>query len=352
MILHVDMDAFFAAVEERDNPHLRGRPIVVGADPLKGLGRGVVSTANYQARKYGIHSAMPISWAYRANPDAVFLPVDMPRYKAVSQRIMNLLRQYGTRIEQVSVDEAYLKLKLNIKNKISKSVYEIAAEIAKTIKNAIWEKEKLTCSIGIGPNKLVAKIASDHQKPDGLKVIRPDDVQDFLDPKPVETLPGIGPKTALTLKEKWKVKTVFDLRKIPRAELTKTFGKNGDWIFAIAQGQDDRPVEETHEIKSIGRQTTFGTDTNNSQLIISTVFELLAETFQELNEEKLLGKTLTVIVRYTGFVTHTSQETFRGELNFEKAKQLCLKLLLPYLGKNRKIRLVGVRIKCYNPWSE
>lgn len=345
MILHVDMDAFFAAIEERDNPHLQGKSIVVGADPKGGFGRGVVSTANYEARKYGIHSALPISIAYRLNPNAVFLPVDMPRYKAVSEAIMSILKCYGTRIEQVSVDEAYLELKLNIKNKISKSVYEIAAEIAKAIKREVWEKEKLTCSIGIGPNKLIAKIASDHQKPDGLTIVPPNEAQVFLDPKSVRVLPGIGPKTHAVLNQKWGIETIFDLRQVPKETLIEAFGKNGQWIFEIAQGIDARPVEEIREIKSVGRQTTFPTDTNNSQLIISTVFELLEETFQELNEEKLLGKTLTVIVRYAGFETHTSQETFSEKLTFEKAKALSLKLLLPYLGKKQKIRLVGVRIK-------
>lgn len=340
MILHVDMDAFFAAIEERDNPHFQGKPIVIGADPLKGLGRGVVSTANYEARKYGIKSAMPISWAYRANPKAVFLPVDMPRYKAVSERIMSILKRYGTRIEQVSVDEAYLELdnELRIMN------YEETQKIAEEIKQKIKNNERLTCSIGIGPNKLIAKIASDHQKPDGLTIVRPNEVQAFLDPKSVRVLPGVGPKTYAVLHQKWGIKTVSNLRRVPKETLVETFGKNGRWIFEIAQGIDERPVEEVREVKSVGRQTTFETDTNNSQLIISTVFELLEETFQELNEEKLLGKTLTVVVRYAGFETHSSQKNVEKSLDFQTAKQLTLKLLLPYLGKKRKIRLVGVRV--------
>lgn len=344
MILHLDMDAFFAAIEERDNPHLRGKAIVIGADPKDGFGRGVVSTANYEARKYGIHSAMPISWAYRANPNAIFLPVDMPRYKAVSQRIMGILKRYGTRIEQVSVDEAYIELndELRIMN------YGEAQNIAVKIKQEIKDKEQLTCSIGIGPNKLIAKIASDHQKPDGLTIVQPGEAQVFLDQKPVRVLPGVGPKTYAVLNQEWGVKTVFDLRQIPKETLIEAFGKNGQWIWEIAQGIDERPIEEAQEIKSVGRQTTFPADTNNSQLIINTMFELLRETFEELQEQKLAGNTLTVIVRYAGFETHSSQETFSSELNFEKAKQLALKLLLPYLGKNRKIRLVGIRIKCYN----
>lgn len=336
MILHLDMDAFFAAIEERNNPHLRGKPIVIGADPIKGLGRGVVSTANYEARKYGIHSAMPISWAYRANPNAIFMPVDMARYKAVSEAIMNILRHYGTRIEQVSVDEAYIELNNE------------AQKIAEEIKQKIRKQERLTCSIGIGPNKLIAKIASDHQKPDGLTIVPKNKIQAFLDPKPVRALPGIGPKTYAVLNQKWGIKTVFELRQVPKETLIETFGKNGQWIWEIAQGIDERPVEETHEIKSVGRQTTFPADTNNSQLIINTIFELLEETFEELQEQKLAGNTLTVIVRYAGFETHTSQETTTEQLTFEKAKALSLKLLLPYLGKKQKIRLVGVRISGFD----
>ncbi|MBI3070284.1 MAG: DNA polymerase IV [Candidatus Levybacteria bacterium] len=344
MILHVDMDAFFAAIEERDNPHLRGKAIVVGADPKNGYGRGVVSTANYEARKYGIHSAMPISVAYRVNLNAVFLPVDMVRYKRVSEAIMRILRKYAVYFEPVSSDEAYLQPNLKFKIKNSKLEYQEAERIAEKIKKDIWNQVKLTCSIGIGPNKLIAKIASDHQKPDGLTIVETSEVQGFLDPKPATVLPGIGPKTYAVLHQKWGIKTVFDLRQVPKETLIEVFGKNGKWIFEIARGIDRRPVEEEHEIKSVGRQTTFETDTNNSQLIISAIFELLEETFQELKEQMLKGNTLTVIVRYAGFETHTSQETIIKELNFEKAKNLSLKLLLPYLGKNRKIRLVGVRI--------
>lgn len=336
IILHVDMDAFFAAIEERDNPHLKGKSIVVGADPRQGEGRGVVSTANYEARKFGIKSAMPISWAYRANPNAIFLPVDMPRYKRVSETTMEVLRKYADRMEQVSLDEAYLEL--------AKITYEKAKEIAQAIKNAVWEKERLTCSIGVGLNKLITKIASDQQKPDGLTVVEPDQVQSFLDPKPIEILPGIGPKTAFILKQNWKVKTISDLRKIQKETLVNQFGKNGEWIFSIAQGKDDRMIEERHEIKSVGRQATFQTDTDNSQLIIDTIFGLLEEMFEELQERKLKGNALTLIVRYAGFETHTSQKTFEQPLSFETAKPAALKLLLPYLGKKSKIRLVGVRL--------
>lgn len=342
VVFHIDMDAFFAAIEERDNPRFRGQPIVVGADPIAGRGRGVVSTANYEARKYGIRSALPISVAYRLCPTAVFLPVDGKRYQRVSKHVMDIIRKYGEKMEQVSVDEAYLEVKSKTQN--AKRNYRYAKQIAQEIKRKIWQKERLTCSIGIGPNKLIAKIASGHQKPDGLTVVRPEEAQGFLDPKPAGVLPGIGPKTYSLLQEKWGIVTVFDLRKIKEAELIGVFGKNGIWIRQAARGIDDRPIEEEREIKSIGRQTTFSVDTNDSRIILDAIFGLLQGIFDELNQKNLKGKTLTIIIRYAGFETHTSQESAKNDLTLETAKKLCLKLLMPYFEKRRKVRLVGVRV--------
>lgn len=346
IILHIDMDAFFAAIEERDNPQFQGKPIVVGADPKAGFGRGVVSTANYEARKYGIKSAMPISWAYRANPRAIFLPVDMKRYKKASKKVMEILRKYAGRMEQVSVDEAYLEIGLRTKD-LGQSGSKIR-KIAQAIKKEIWGQERLTCSIGIGPNKLIAKIASGDKKPDGLTVVQPNEVQEFLDLKPARILPGIGPKTFSRLQKKWEIKTVKDLRQISKEELVKEFGKNGIWLWKAARGIDEREIQEEHEIKSIGRQTTFLEDTNDPRQITQTIFDLLEETFNELKEEGLIGKTLTIIIRYQGFETHSSQETIAGAFDLNQARRLALKLLLPYLNKKRRVRLVGVRISGFN----
>lgn len=334
LILHLDMDAFYAAIEERDNPRFQGKAIVVGADPNGGKGRGVVSTANYEARKYGIKSAMPISWAYKANPNAIFLPVDMKRYVTVSRKIMPILKMYSEKMEQVSIDEAYLELRTD-------NIHQ-ATEVAKEIKKEIWKKEKLTCSIGIGPNKLIVKIASDYKKPNGLTVVQPEEMQSFLDPKPANVIPGVGPVTYAKLRE-IGVETIGDLRKITKEKMGKMFGVNGEYIWHMAKGQDTRPVVEEREIKSVGRQTTFGVDVRASAQIIETAIKLLKEIFQELEEDNLAGKTLTAIVRYSNFETHTSQETIGEPLTFEKANKLILKLLLPYLGK-RPVRLIGVRI--------
>lgn len=346
----MDMDAFFAAVEERDNPQFRGKPIVVGADPKGGRGRGVVSTANYEARKYGIKSALPISVAWRLYPAAIFLPVDGKRYQRVSRHIMEIIRPFGEKMEQVSVDEAYLQVSgfgyrvSGTGCRLSVDSYRIAEEIARKIKKQIKKEERLTCSVGIGSNKLVAKIASGHKKQDGLTVVEPHKVQDFLDPKPVGALPGVGPKTSRVLREKWNVETVADLRKISQDVLIKIFGKNGMWLWQIARGIDNRPIEEEREIKSIGRQTTFEEDTNDSRIIVKTIFRLLEEAFRELHGEGLAGRTLTVVVRYAGFETHSSQESTEEILTLEKAKKLCLKLVLPYFDEGWRIRLVGVKI--------
>lgn len=335
IILHIDMDAFFAAIEERDNPQFRGQPIVVGADPKKGYGRGVVSTANYQARKYGIHSALPISKAFRLCPKAIFLPVNIKRYAKVSNEIMRVIKTFADKIEQVSIDECYIEL-------INPN-YEQAEKVAREIKSEIWQTQKLTCSIGIGPNKLIAKIASNHQKPNGLTIVKPEEVLSFLDPKPARSIPGIGPKTFETL-QKLNVRTIKDLRQISKEKLMELFGKNGSMMWTMARGLDERTIEEFRKIKSVGRQITFEYDTNSPKLLIETILNLLLEVFEELKERNLFGKTVTITVRYQSFETHTSSKKAKEVLTFERARQLAIKLLLEYLSKNRKVRLVGVRI--------
>lgn len=336
-ILHLDMDAFFAAIEERDNPQFAGKPIVVGADPKDGHGRGVVSTANYEARKYGIKSAMPISWAYRACPSAVFLPVEMKRYAGISRNIIQTLRQYADKVEPISIDEAYFE----------QHSFNAAEITARKIKDEIFEKESLTCSVGIGPNKLVAKIASDHNKPNGLVIVQPNEVQKFLDPKPAQAIPGIGPKTLAVLQKNWQVKTIQDLRKIDKKALISAFGIHGEHIWQMARAVDNRQIEEQREIKSIGRQTTFSRDLVASGPIVDTAMELLKEVFEDAKTKNLKAKTLTVVVRYSWFETHTSQESQNKPLDLKTAKKLTLKLLIPYLG-SKKVRLVGVRLSSFS----
>ncbi len=335
------MDYFFAAVEERENPILKGQPVVVGALPKGGRGRGVVSTCNYEARKFGIHSGMPISIAWRKCPKAVFLPVRFDLYMKVSEQIMTLLRKYVKQkgiFEQVSIDEAFLDLSFF-------NDYKKVEELARKIKDEIRKKEKLTCSIGIGPNKLIAKIASDYKKPDGLTVITPEKVKAFLEQMDVDVLYGVGPKTAGILYQ-MGVHTVRDLKKISKAQLIEIFGVFGENLYKMARGIDEREVEEYWEVKSIGRQITFDEDTRDKGLITRTLLQLAREVWQEVQEQKFLFRTVTVTCRYFDFETHDKSETIKEPTSsFQKLKILSLKLILPFLiKKKKKVRLVGVRV--------
>lgn len=336
------MDAFFAAIEERDNPYLKGKPVVVGADPKEGRGRGVVSTANYEARKYGVHSAMPISRAYRLCPKAYFLPVNIEKYQKVSQNIFAILQKYSSLIEKVSIDEAYLGLgeKRLCKDFKKNDPYEAAKILAQKIKDEIFEKEKLTCSCGIGPNKLLAKIACHHQKPNGLTVVKPNEVDNFLRDKPVLSLPGIGPKTEKVL-ARFNVKTISDLKKLSVEKLKSLFGKRGEDFYHFARGVDNRPIETAHQIKSIGKQVTFEKDVDKPKIIIDAAYSLLKEILAEAEKEKFSFSALEVTIRYFDFDTKSSQMKINRS-SFKDLKNHLLKLLLKFLGK-KKIRLVGVR---------
>ena len=261
IIGHLDMDAFFAAIEERDNPRLKGLPIVVGADPMDGKGRGVVSTANYQAREYGIHSALPITLAWQMSqkakregkPEAVFLDVNFGRYSLVSKKIMKILNKYSPLLEQASIDEAYFELS-HLKN------YNEAKKICEKIKKEIQKQERLTASIGIGPNKLIAKIASDIQKPDGLTIITDKQKEKFLEPISVRKIPGIGPKTEIIL-NRLEIYKIADLKRYAASQLEQILGKRGIDLYYKARGIDKNLLSEEYKRKSIGEQETFQKDT-------------------------------------------------------------------------------------------
>lgn len=359
IIAHLDMDAFFAAVEERDNPQLRGLPIVVGAEPKGGYGRGVVSTANYKARVYGIHSAMPISRAWRLSeeafrkglgPRAVFLPVNIKRYQGVSKRISVLLQSYTSLIEQASIDEAYLDISAKRKAQSAKqNAWECAKEKAIEIKKEIWEKEKLTCSIGIGPNKLVAKIASGFQKPDGLTIVPPAKVSKFLAPLSVRVIPGIGPKTELFLNQKG-ITTIAELRKMPRTVLGKWLGKWGEDLYFKARGIDESQIETEWHRKSLGHQITLPFDTLKTSLLIKTLRELTHNTVKELQKEDLMCRSVEVTVRFFDFETKTRSKTLPSAAdNYETIWHQALSLFLPFLDTRenpykKPVRLLGVAL--------
>jgi len=352
IIAHLDMDAFYAAVEERYTPALRGRPIVVGADPKEGRGRGVVTTASYAARRYGIRSAMPISQAWRlaeaarrrGEPEAVFLRGNYRLYREVSGRIMALAARSADAWEEASIDEAYLDLS-------SLGDFGRAEAHARALKAEIREREGLSCSMGIGPNKLVAKIASDHRKPDGLIVVPPEEIQGFLDPLGVRVIPGVGPKTEEFLHGKG-VRTVAELRAVDPATLTGWFGRWGEDLHRKARGLSDSPVSNAWEPKSIGEQETFEHDTLEAAFVLERAQALAAAVFERLLDEGFRAfRTVTVTVRFADFVTTSRSHTRRTPLATREALHgEALRLLLPFLDsrenpRRKAIRLIGVRVE-------
>ncbi|MCL5006802.1 MAG: DNA polymerase IV [Patescibacteria group bacterium] len=352
IIAHLDMDAFFAAIEERDRPELAGRPVVVGADPRGGRGRGVVSTANYTARAYGIHSAQPIATAWRLSEEAakagkkkaVFLPVSMEKYSLVSAEVMKIVRNKVQIVEQTSVDEAYLDLSFT-------GSFENSERVMREIKAEIKKKERLTASVGIGPNKLIAKIASDLDKPDGLRVVRPKEAQGVLDPLAARVLPGVGPKSSARLSE-LGAQTIGDLRDVGLRRLTDLFGKAGLNMYEMSRGRDDSPVTEEREPKSVGEQETFDEDTLDSGFLTERMEKTAERVYERLKQQGFTRfKTVVVTVRFANFVTHTRSRSLKvPDSTVDALKFTALALFLPFLDKRENphknlIRLVGVRVE-------
>jgi DNA polymerase IV (DinB-like DNA polymerase) len=338
IIFHLDMDHFFTAVEERAHPEFKGKPVIVGADPKGGKGRGVVSTCNYEARKFGVRSGMPISKAWRLCPEAVYLPVNYELYTNVSNEIMNILRKYADKFEQWGIDEAFLDVSSKVKD------YAEAEVLARQIKKEIYEKENLTCSIGIGPNKLVAKIASDFQKPDGLTIVREEETGKFLAPLSVRKLLWVGRKTEQKLGA-MGIRTIGDLARYDPTVLSEAFGVMGTQIYLMAHGIDRSEVQERDEIKSISRDTTFEEDTSNFDFVLRTLDELSEEVYGDVVRQQLYFKTVTVRVRYENFETHTHSKTLPFITNrLQDLKKTAKELIQAYLRLDRKVRLVSVRV--------
>jgi DNA polymerase IV (DinB-like DNA polymerase) len=341
IIFHLDMDHFFTAVEERERPEYKGNPVVVGADPKEGKGRGVVSTSNYEARKAGVRSGMPISRAWKLCPEAVYLPPNFPLYIKVSKEIMEIARKYADKFEQWGIDEAFLDVSARVKN------YAEAEALAKQIKREIKEKEHLTCSIGIGANKLIAKIASDYQKPDGLTIVKEDEAEAFLAPLPARKLLWVGRKTEAKLK-KMGINTISDLARYDPTVLAEAFGVMGTQMHLMARGIDRSEVEARTEVKSISHETTFEEDTDDAEAVLKALDALAAEVSKEVTAQKLFFKTITVKVRYANFETHTRSKTLAFITNrLQDLQKTARELLKAYLKHDRKIRLIGVRVSSF-----
>ncbi len=341
-IVHVDMDAFFASIEQRDNPTFQGKPVIIGADPKQGKGRGVVSTASYEARKFGIHSAMPISIAYDRCPEAIFLPVDMPKYAAVSRQIYNIFNEFTPNVEQVSIDEAFLDITASF------HLFGTPLETCKLIKERVKKDTKLTASIGLAPTKMAAKIASDINKPDGIFEVKQDKLFDFLWPLPVEKISGLGEKAQLIL-NRIGIKTIGDLAKYKAQDLVSLFGKNGEYFWSLAKGIDESQVEQDEEIKSISNESTFEEDTLDEKLIKQELLYLSERLSARLRQEKFKAKTITLKIRLTGFHTYTRAITLSKSTNFvDEIYKTANKIYGSFLSSadlnnKKKIRLLGIK---------
>jgi DNA polymerase IV (DinB-like DNA polymerase) len=338
VILHVDLDAFFPSVEVREHPELKGKPVIVGADPKGGTGRGVVSSASYEARKFGVRSAMPISRAWKLCPDGVYLRPHFDLYIPASNSIMEILRSHADRFEQGGIDEAYLDVSSRVKD------FDEAEDFAKHLMEEVLEKTSLTCSIGVAPNKMIAKIASDFRKPYGLTVVKPEEVKDFLFPLDVRKIPGVGAKTEKALLG-LKIETIKDLASMKPEVLNRLFGAWGTRLHEFANGIDNREVIEEYEAKSIGRDITFEKDMDNEEQIRRVLDELAEEVHADVISNGFKFKTITVRIRYEHFDTHTSSKSLLFTTNdLDILKNNAKRLIVPFLRENRKVRLIGVRV--------
>ena len=335
-ILHVDMDAFYASVEVREQPGLAGRPVIVGGSPR---GRGVVSAANYEARRFGIHSAMPTARAMRLCPHAVCLPGRMSLYASVSRQIREIFNRYSPLVEPLSLDEAFLDVT------DSQRLFGSAAEIANAIKQAISNELSLVASVGIAPNKFIAKIASDLDKPDGFVEVMPGEVQAFLDPLPVSRIWGVGKATGKEL-DRLGITTIAQLRQQSEAVLQDRFGKFGNHLWRLANGMDDRPVVSDSEAKSISNETTFDSDISNRDTLRAWLMELTEQVCWRLRQQDLFGRTVQIKLRFADFSTITRSHTLPEAT--QQTKQVWQAVMALFdkamQSESRRLRLVGVGV--------
>jgi DNA polymerase IV len=333
-IIHLDMDAFYPAVEVLDNPKLKGKPVIVGGSQE----RGVVSSASYEARKYGVHSAQPMARAIRLCPKGIFLPVRMSRYHEVSEKVFEIFRRFTPLVEPLSIDEAFLDVAGSTR------LFGGPVDIARKIKKAVFQETGLTVSAGVAPSKFVAKIASDLEKPDGLTVVREDRVREFLDPLPVSRMWGVGKVTQEAL-EKLNIRTFRDLSRTPVEVLEGRFGKYGAKMHQLSMGIDERGVEPEHDAKSIGHEETFSGDITEVALARKELLALADKLARRMRQEWLKGRTITLKVKYSDFVLITRSATLPRPTDdaSEIYSNACSLLNKTAVGK-RPVRLLGISL--------
>lgn len=332
-ILHVDMDAFFASVEIQDNPDLIGKPVIVGSGPHE---RGVVSAASYEARKFGVHSAMPSRTAYKLCPHGVFLHPNLPKYSEASQQIMAILGNFTPMVQPLSIDEAFLDVTSSLK------IFGDALTLAQRIKTEIRTQTGLTASVGVAPNKFLAKVGSDLKKPDGLVVITEENKVALLAPLPVSKIWGVGKVTEKRL-HALGLTTIGDIQRLPLTELRERFGNLADHLHALALGEDDREVETNDEAKSIGSESTFAVDTADIAQIKKSLLEQCEEVGTRLRQEKVAARTIQLKLRYADFTTITRRRTLEQPTQDAMQLYTVAGQLLSIEGiEGKRIRLIGV----------
>jgi nucleotidyltransferase/DNA polymerase involved in DNA repair len=329
------MDAFYASVEQIDRPEYKLKPVIVGADPKGGKGRGVVAACSYEARKFGVRSALPISRAWKLCPDGIYVRPRMKRYVEVSGQVMEVFQRFTDLVEPLSIDEAFLDITGSI------ALLGPPVQIAQSIKSDIRQKTGLTASVGLAPNKFLAKIASDIQKPDGFVVVEEAKIETFLYDLPISRLWGVGPKTEVRLHE-LGFRTIGDVAGAQRESLVRSLGSLGEHLYQLSHGHDDRPVIPNWEPKSISSETTFEEDTDDRGVLLATMLELSDHVAQRLRKDGYRARKVTLKLRYSSFTTHTKQQSLEKLVQTGEDLAAIARGLFAQFPLKQKIRLIGV----------
>lgn len=342
MILHVDMDAFYASIEQRDDPRLQGRPVVVGGSAN---GRGVVCAASYEARKFGIHSAMPAARARRLCPRAVFIPPRMEHYANVSSEIRDIFHQFTPLVEPLSLDEAFLDVTG------SETLFGSSVEIGRRVQETIHKETKLAASVGVAPNKFLAKIASDLEKPQGFVVVDPNNIHGFLHPLPISRLWGVGRVTEQAF-QRLGVRTIGDLSRYPLKALQEQFGQHGEHLHQLALGIDLRHVEPARKAKSVSHETTFPHDIQDPEILRAWTIELADQVSWRLRQQQIEGRTIQVKMRFANFDTITrSQQTVTPTNVTSEIQRIGLEIL-SRIELKQPVRLLGLGVSSFDDSSQ
>src|SRR5947199_1367497 len=343
IILHCDLDAFYPSCEIHRDPSMKGKPLLVGAGRVNGKGGGVGTSCSYEARRVRVRSGMPSSMAWKLCPQGIYVPPDFGLYGETSGRVMDIMREFADIFEQTSIDEAFMDVSKSCKT------YDDAKVLASNLKESLKEREGLTVSVGISPSKSISKMASDMRKPDGLTLVQPEEVDKFLEPLAVNKISGVGKKTTEFLQNKG-IDTVGQLRRVEAKKLTDWFGKGGVWLWAIANGIEETPVEERGLRKSISVEQTFERDIQNKTMVRDALESLCHEVHNRLLGEGLWYRTVGIKVRFEGFVTFTREKTHTGYVDDLGVIREYVTLLFREFEKDRrKMRLVGVRLSDLKP---